>query len=359
MNSKELYEAVGGIDEKYIEEADMPKASQTMSAISFLFWRKRILPIAACLAIVITGLLLYTREKNPGDKPSLKIEQDIETQACYAPPDSWQGLPAENFVLQEQPESGIAADRIVFQTLKDLADYADAFIVVPTVHKTAADGNNMQTAIAEYAETIGDRIRTRQWDDYTISTGNRILIRQTVIGGCTMDEPCNLIRTQGVYLLPVRFNSSLGAYEVVGDFDVLFELDAEGRIASHSQFPELNQYDGKPFSVLLDAVRAIYPISDAAFSEQPIDSLAQAEKQINTAYLDSGFRKFTAVFEKESILEGADVYLFKVMFGENGSNGFEYGAIAKENGAFIRGALDAYGEMQIFGGLGGFPKNGQ
>jgi hypothetical protein len=103
----------------------------------------------------------------------------------------------------------------------------------------------MQTSIAEHAETIGDVISTVQWNDYTVSTGSRILIRQILISGCTMDEPNNLLREGSVYLLPVKFNSHRGAYEVVGDLDVLFEFNDEGKIVSHSRFPDLNKYDGE------------------------------------------------------------------------------------------------------------------
>ncbi len=376
MNSKKLYEAVGGIDEKYIEDADATKSNKEVRLVAFSPWLKRFIPIAACLVLVAGVFIGYNalHQLNQvtlnesgssgnisGDstisKPSLKIEEAVNTAASYANPDLWRGLATENFVLQEQTESTAEGDRIVFQTLQDLADYADAFVIVPTVHKIALDGSSLQTAVAEYAEVIGDMIRTRQWDDYTISTGNRILIRQTLIGCCTMDEPNNLLRVGGVYLLPVKFNSFLGAYEVVGDHDVLFELDAEGKIVSHSRFPELNKYDGKAFSELLNAVREIYPTPETEFNEQPIDSLEQAGRQIYTAYINSGFRKFTIIFEKESVIKGADVYLFRVDFGENGNNGFEYGAIAKANGAFIRGLIDTNGEFQIFGGLGGFPRN--
>ena len=375
MNSKELYEAVGGIDEKYIKDADAIKSNKEVHIVAFAPWLKRAMPIAVCL-VVMAGVFLgyntlcppnkFTGDEsgNPGyltdstiGKPSLKIEEGVNSEACYADPDDWRGLATQYFVLQEQTESNINAERNVFQTLQDLADYADAFIIVPNVHKIAPDGDNMQTAIAEYAGTIGDMIQTRQWDDYTISTGSRILIRQTLIGGCTMDEPNNLLRAGGVYLLPVKFNSYLGAYEVVGDLDVLFELDAEGKIVSHSRFPELNRYDGKAFSELLNAVREIYPTPETEFNKQPIDSLEQAERQINTAYINSGFRKFTTIFEKESVIKSADVYLFRVNFGENGNNGFEYGAIAKTNGAFIRGSIDTNGEFQIYGGFGGFPRN--
>jgi len=376
MNSKELYEAVGGIDEKYIEDADVTKSNKEVRVVAFAPWLKRAMPIAACLVVMVGVFLGYNalhplnqftgdESGNPGyitgdstiGKPSLKIEEGVNSKANYADPDLWRGLATEKFVLQEQTESHIEANRIVFQTLQDLADYSDAFIIVPNVHKIAPDGDNMQTAIAEYAGTIGDMIQTRQWDDYTICLGSRILIRQTLIDGCTMDAPNNLLRVGGVYLLPIRFASSLGAYEVVGDLDVLFEIDAEGKIVSHSRFSELNKYDGKAFSELLNAVGAIYPMPETEFNEQPIDSLEQAEIQINTAYINSGFRKFTAVFDKESVIKGADAYLFKVTFGENGNNGSEYGAIAKLNGAFIRGTIDTNGEFQTYGGLGGFPKN--
>lgn len=366
MNSKELYKAIGGIDEEYIEDADVTIRNKEVRVVAFTPWVKHVMPIAACLVVMVGMFLSYNALRplnqfsdnelgNPG-KPPLKLEEEFNIVACYADLDDWRGLTTENFVLQEQNE-GNTEDRIVFQTLQDLADYTDAFIVVPNVHKIAPDGDNMQAAIAEYAETIGARIQTRQWDDYTISTGSRILIRQTLIGGCTMDEPSNLLRVGGVYLLPVKFNSYLGAYEVVGDLDVLFELDDEGKIVSHSRFPEFNKYDGKAFSQLLDAVRSIYPTPETQFNEQPIDSLEQAEKQINTAYVNSGFRKFISVFEKESVIKGADAYLFRVTFGENGDNGFEYGAIAKTNGAFIRGSINTNGEFQIYGGLGSFPEN--
>ena len=397
-----MYEAIGNIDEKYIEEADAKKYNKTVRVGVFAPWLKWAMPIVACLvvAVAIFGLPNmfinspptdssfsdpsrqypnpsdYTPTLPPGiqspdpgierievvppsfsiGKPTLRIEEEPNIADSYAHPDDWRGLPTENFVLQEQAD----ANRIVFYTIQDLADYADAFIIVPSVRQAEQDGENMQTAIAEYAETIGDAIHTHQWDDYTISTGSRILIRQTLIAGCSMDMPSNLLRIGGVYLLPVRFSSYLGAYEVVGDLDVLFELDDRGAIISHSRFPELNKYDGKAFSELLDDVRAIYPKPETRFSEQPINSLEQAEVQINTAYLESGYRKFTIAFENESIIKGTDVYLFKVtFFGLDGSIGSEYGAIAKINGAFIRGEITDDGDIHIYGGLGGFPKNSQ
>jgi len=274
MNNKELYVAIGGIEEKHIEDTDAKKSNKKTHVAAFTPWLERVMFIATCLAVAIGFFVGYKtlhppnqftgdESGNPGyvtgdkaiDKPSLKINEEVVDMACYAEPDYWRGLPAEDFILQEQTESNIMADRVVFQTLRDLADYTDVFIVIPNIHEAAPDGDNMQTAIAEYAETIGDMIQTRQWDDYTISTGNRILIRQKLISGCTMDEPNNLLRIGGVYLLPIKFNPYWGAYQVVGDLDVLFELDDNGKIITHSRFSELNKYDGKAFiKVVFDAL---------------------------------------------------------------------------------------------------------
>jgi hypothetical protein len=53
---------------------------------------------------------------------------------------------------------------------------------------------------------------------------------------------------------------------------------------SHSRFDQFNKYDGKEFSELLDAVQALYPAPETEFTEQAVNSLEQAESQINVAY---------------------------------------------------------------------------
>ena len=172
-----------------------------------------------------------------------------------------------------------------------------------------------------------------------------------------MEEPNNLLRVGGVYVLPLKFNEYLGAYRVVGDLDVLFELDDAGKMVSHSRFEGLNQYDGMSLPDFIEIVRGLYPPqSDIEFIEQPISSAEQAESQVVTAYNASGYRSFSVEFDSETEVTGADVYLFRVSFGYGNS---EYAAIAKENGAFIRGELESDGKFRVFGGLGSFPWNRQ
>lgn len=364
MNNTKILRAIGDIDEDLIARAGDVHRSKFAVRVGPT-WLKWAMPLAACLVIgvaiavpQIMKMTDYAGDSGAGQStPGLTLDGAIESAASYVSPDEWQGLPSENFVLDEKADGGVVADRMGFLTLDNLAAYADVWVVVPNVHETARDGKNMQTSITEYAETIGDVIITREWDDRTVSTGSRVLIRQNLIGGCTMDEPNNLLRVGGVYLLPLKFNPDWGWYEVAGDLDVLFELNSEGKIVSHSRFPEFSKYNGKPFSELLDDVRALYPAPEAEFTEKPINSLEEAENQVNAAYLNFGFRKFSALFDSMTVQRGADAYLFKVTFGEDGVNGSEYAAIATLNGAFIRGEMDSDGEIKVSGGMGSFPKN--
>ncbi|MDR0916401.1 MAG: hypothetical protein LBN02_04345 [Oscillospiraceae bacterium] len=264
MKNTQLLRAIGGIDEELIDRA-APKAHPRHKIFApRLRW---IAPIAACLVIATAiGLPKILNNETPSVEnppPAITIDAGDDSEACYTMPDEWRGLPTENYVLSGQVSGDTIADRIVFPTLADFVKYTDVWVVVPNVHETARDGDNMQTAIAAYAEIIGGSITTRQWDDHTVSTGSRVLIRQELMGGCTMDEPNNLLRTGGVYLLPLSFNPTLGSYYIVGDLDALFELNDEGKIVTHSKWEGLNQYDGKAFSELIDAVHALYPTTDA------------------------------------------------------------------------------------------------
>ncbi|MDR0889451.1 MAG: hypothetical protein LBM28_02245 [Oscillospiraceae bacterium] len=287
MKEEKIFRAIGDIDDELIERAAPEDCAKKKRAP----WLRLAVPIAACLLLALTATAavlwnprpsaaqnppetqqnIRVEQGNPGSlgslpltsgqpyEPSLSLEEEPNYNACYIAPERWRGLPTQDFVLKEEAGE-VVSDRMVFQSLEDLAAYADAFAVVPIVRETAQEGEQMQSAIAEYGWTIGGSLDTAKWDDRTVSTGNRVLIRQQIMGGCVLpyDEPSNLLREGGTYLLPLKFNEAAGVYMVVGDLDVLFELNDEGKIVSHSQYPGLNQYDGKNMQELLDAVVALY-----------------------------------------------------------------------------------------------------
>jgi len=207
----------------------------------------------------------------PGDpiipNPSLSLDDGHDYVACYISLEEWRGrLQTEDYVINDTSDGGMAAERIVPYFLEDLVKHADAFVLIATVNQVAPDGDDMQSAIAEYLVTIGGRLDVQKWDGRTVSTHNRVLIRQWLKAGCMMDQPNNLLRADGIYVLPLRFNEYWGVYEVVGDYDSLFELDNMGRMVSHSNLRELNQYDGMPLVDFIEVIRGLYARHEMAFN---------------------------------------------------------------------------------------------
>jgi hypothetical protein len=78
---------------------------------------------------------------------------------------------------------------------------------------------------------------------------------QWLAGGCVGDRT-NLVRTGGVYVLALAppgetdFYYGDGYYYALGDIDVLFEVDDQGLIHSHSSMDDFRPYDGQPLATL-------------------------------------------------------------------------------------------------------------
>ncbi|MDF2843518.1 MAG: hypothetical protein K0R00_1944, partial [Herbinix sp.] len=80
-------------------------------------------------------------------------------------------------------------------------------------------------------------------------------LQQSLYGGCTGEEETNLLREGGVYLLPL--NKYNGSYYLMSDLDVLFEIDDEGLIWSHSTYEDFNRFDGKGYQAVVDEIISI------------------------------------------------------------------------------------------------------
>jgi hypothetical protein len=65
----------------------------------------------------------------------------------------------------------------------------------------------------------------------------------------------NLLRKGGVYLLPIKRSEWFtGTWEVNGDTEVLYEVDDNGKIWSHSPNQHFNQYDGQNSDVVANYI---------------------------------------------------------------------------------------------------------
>ncbi|MCL2158683.1 MAG: hypothetical protein FWH48_04670, partial [Oscillospiraceae bacterium] len=178
------------------------------------------------------------------------------------------GLPVDDFALAYSQTSTM--DRIPYTRPYDLFSryngVPDMFVFVRVLDTEQTEdkplyrysGNNTrqrQNSSVQILSTIWSR------NDDAPET---ISITQYLFGGCRIDEPNNLLRKGGVYVLPLEYWANGDTYRIVGELDVLFELDEKGRAWSHSIWEDFKRFDGSDATILLDAIDAL--TSDENFS---------------------------------------------------------------------------------------------
>lgn len=97
MTGTQLLEALSFVDEQYIHEADIPLAGRNTP------WMK-ILSVAACLCILITGVYAYGRTQNKGVMESMKEEAAAPAAPAEAPAATAEAPRQESVVEEAAPE---------------------------------------------------------------------------------------------------------------------------------------------------------------------------------------------------------------------------------------------------------------
>jgi hypothetical protein len=268
MNNIDLYKAIGGIDEKFVAEADESKG-KTVRAATFAPRLKWALPVAACFVIAVAiAVPQLINKPNAGGEGggSHSAGADIAggsndgAMAGGASPadgllpaklDDIRGLPTSDYTWDEGDT--LVAARMLTDELRYLmreftADYkgANAVFAIVTVENAERFTDNEDHISNEgqiancgvLFDVIGDGITMP------------LKIKQYLYGGCTGEEETNLIRVGGVYVLPLVKMVNDEIWSVYGDLDCLFEVDDKGLIHSHSRFPQLSKYDGQELSLL-------------------------------------------------------------------------------------------------------------
>jgi len=85
---------------------------------------------------------------------------------------------------------------------------------------------------------------------------DRIQITQSIIENHFCLGTTNLLREGGLYLLPLKHEYN--RWFVVGDMDVLFEVDDKGIVWSHSGFETFNRYDGMSVESLISELKELF-----------------------------------------------------------------------------------------------------
>jgi hypothetical protein len=212
-------------------------------------WLKRALPLAACLLLVAGAAWAYQQLRDPSGIAPPTTAAPMQYGGEVA------GLPVRRELLRDMPSTGAMADRQPFFTLRDFFLNGDmkTFVLARVTGTKSLPpgyvyGSDRQRATLEVLE----------WDFFPLDAPEypvTVTLIQNRLGGCTMEEQTNLLRPGGVYLLPLRYYED--EYYLMGDLDVLFEVDEQGNIYSHSDFEDFAAYDGKPWETLMEDMRAI------------------------------------------------------------------------------------------------------
>ena len=257
MTNKKIIESLNKVEPSDAAQQRMlSNITQSGTRRKIPLWR-RLASVAAAVVVLITGTLIYgniytsKHLSNPQQidesQTSIKPTQTIVDQSELS--DEIKGLPVKNFKMSEI-EQLTSADRIVFFNFIDFFKYeVDSFAIVKVsnIKLVPAEDSSREKQIStvNVLETV--------WGDNIPDT---IDITQYLSGGCTGDEVTNLMRQGGVYLLPLIENNS-NYYLISGDLDVLFEIDDEGLIWSHSDFDDFNRFDGGEFKIVTDEIKRI------------------------------------------------------------------------------------------------------
>ena len=247
MKSKALLHAVGGIDDEFIEEAALCPAGKKPRTLRWLVPAAASFLLAASLSVFFRG--------GPAPQP---VPTDY----------SLRGLPVENFRLADMKTDGVYMIRMLFSDFGSLfQEGVDcfAFVRVNGVHAAQSDSDpifDLQNSDVSVLKTVyGD-------------CGGALQITQSVIKDHFCLGSTNLLREGAVYLLPLK--QAGGEWYILGDMDVLFEVDDTGAVWSHSQFEDFRRFDGKGAEALESALRELTADGEYMLANSPFASLLQS-----------------------------------------------------------------------------------
>lgn len=273
-------------------------------------WAKRFVPAIACIALLLAVSIAYPHfvgDRNLPDetKDNLIVTSSISTQITETSEISdniFRGLPTENFSLADVTnDSTMCMDRIAFDNFGTFFQYGNPYFIIVKVTDT-------QTLEAEYeterVEKFGEEFDIQK----TVIPQRQISelqILKNVYGECesesiqitqyNIDHFClgktNLLREDGVYLLPLHQYE--GDWSIMGDMDVLFEIDDEGIVWSHSDWYEFNKYDGKNVEYFISVLENMFSDDDFLLANSPFAKTLQNWTLADIEILSVSDEKFT------------------------------------------------------------------
>lgn len=200
-------------------------------------FRKRIITTITAITLIL-GIFTSCEKSVPPEIGDTQTNFDLSNTELI-------GLDVDNFCLSSV-ESSVMSDRLMYSAVHDFFQCkpprAFAFVRVLEIEQKGDDdtvSGTIQTSTVQVLSTIWDN-----GDDLP----QVISVNQYHHGVGVSDNYNSIfLRKGGVYLLPLNHSiwEDSDSWSVMGDEDVLFEVDDNGIIWSHSPYRGFSQYNGK------------------------------------------------------------------------------------------------------------------
>ena len=173
---------------------------------------------------------------------SMLADQELNTTIPEDIDTSLKGLEVVNHGLPDESELGVSSDRILVRSIPEFFVYTniDAIAIIRVLDtKQWLDRSEFDSTLRQNSYI---KVISTVWANGSVIP-DAMTVNQALYGGCMGDEETNLLRKGGVYLVPIT--KSGDKWYIYYDMDVLFEVDQEERVWSHSIDKGFNSYDGK------------------------------------------------------------------------------------------------------------------
>ena len=282
MKSEKIFAAIGAVDDELLIRCEEgAKKSKAPWARYYSFAVCTMAAVATAAAVLfcvfaLPNLINIPAANNSINNPATSFAPNgaagtASQIAAHDPGDTaLAGLPALDFSLADlHNSSGAAMSRMIYTKIADIfsSGAPDIIAYVRVLDAELWTDKEERVDSGKYFEGTSEKqtstvhILSSLWNKVEVS--GTISVMQHKYGGCCADEETNLLRVGGVYMLPLWHWEEDDIWAIGGDLDVLFEVDDQGRVWSHSMFDEFRRFDGKEATALTESVSAL--TSDANF----------------------------------------------------------------------------------------------
>ena len=264
-------------------------------------WAKRLVPVAVCLGVLLAAVIAFPHFNNNITAPEVPSNETHNNETDSTVDSVMRGLPTENFNLADVENGGAMMSRIGFINFGFLFRYGTDCFAVVKVSDTRTTNEEQQVSDVMILQKI-----------YGACEADTVQITQHIYKNHFCLGTTNLLRKGGLYLLPLSQGEN--EWYVMGDMDVLFEIDDTGKVWSHSDFEDFNRYDGTSIETLIEELQTMFSDDDFMLANSPFGNvlrnwtladIAVSEKSGEKIDKD-GFAYFSYGFTVNEILSDPD-----------------------------------------------------